>query len=823
MDLGKDDKTGERLYEFHNRRAAKITSLRAALQIFRGSSYGAEFRKLTTTKKRPQGLNCSYGTFTKYQCPCVKKRKASQCDCPKCTYLIENTRILHEERARWHRNLKQRIGGAACVCHIHQPAGAVGSAAAQVEMLEERLQDMYYSEEFEGIPEEVIEAAITDLAAAETKLKDARNMAERARKYDNMTVSLPKLTSTLMPCGKQAYPDYSIIGEATFRDYKRTCIGDNCELKIFRGGQACGFDRVFRQPCPMENNDEAMTWWRWEKRQRGVKKDSGEAFYSLEWVPHHGTRKEFWAEFLPALRDGMLHQWRERTMRQSIRVLNDRRSGHHYDALTAQATERWQEEARLRPDAALMAEALHIAAKHMSPVQASLIGSGRGPNNLCEGEEVAVASVAVQELGTRPAWHGLARLAERELKMTVPEAEVRAWASSHSQAKAAEASAATARAVLGALSGLGVKQADYAAQLETCRRYTATCAIMERHNYLVTLVTYKPYKKEVYRRPRKPAPRRALAHGTSERPALAAPGTEAVAAERARTGLTTVYQQRCDVYFAFHKAGFKPSARSYNVVQEDIDHWLKHGSFLHGEWFTHGQRCPGGDHSLPLPGGLCEWGAGSRPLPEPLAACPQKPLFPTYKRQMNITDGCPNQFAYGTNYHQTGVWAAKSACWAVSAADAKVAAAEAASAVKQEHLSQLLAAAAAAADADAVELARAECTSARAQLCAAKASAEAVRSEGGWSDAIQRTSVKLVEYHGKAAYDALGNVPKHATKAAIANGAILDPSTRDLVLYLAEHKPVSCCKCCILVIVVCTAPPRRPHCPTSLLAHSPSY
>ena len=28
-----------------------------------------------------------------------------------------------------------------------------------------------------------------------------------------------------------------------------------------------------------------------------------------------------------------------------------------------------------------------------------------------------------------------------------------------------------------------------------------------------------------------------------------------------------IYKQHVDVFYAFHKAGFKPSARSFNVVQ----------------------------------------------------------------------------------------------------------------------------------------------------------------------------------------------------------------------------------------------------------------
>ena len=69
------------------------------------------------------------------------------------------------------------------------------------------------------------------------------------------------------------------------------------------------------------------------------------------------------------------------------------------------------------------------------------------------------------------------------------------------------------------------------------------------------------------------------------------------------------------------------------------------------------------------------------------------------------------------------------------------------------------------------------------------AGAEAVLESSGLSEAITRLSVKLIEYHGKAGYDAMGNVPKKAMEAAIEKQLVLNPSTRELVLFLAEHKP----------------------------------
>ena len=74
---------------------------------------------------------------------------------------------------------------------------------------------------------------------------------------------------------------------------------------------------------------------------------------------------------------------------------------------------------------------------------------------------------------------------------------------------------------------------------------------------------------------------------------------------------------------------------------------------------------------------------------------------------------------------------------------------------------------------------------ARKQVAAAT---EATINSDGLSGAIVRAHTKLVEYHGKAGYDSLGFGPKLAVQEAISSGALLNPGTRDLVLYLAQHR-----------------------------------
>ena len=60
------------------------------------------------------------------------------------------------------------------------------------------------------------------------------------------------------------------------------------------------------------------------------------------------------------------------------------------------------------------------------------------------------------------------------------------------------------------------------------------------------------------------------------------------------------------VFFGFHPAGFKPSARTFNVLREDVSLLLKTGKAKHGEWFHKGERLPGRDTQPELPPNLAE-------------------------------------------------------------------------------------------------------------------------------------------------------------------------------------------------------------------------
>ena len=315
------------------------------------------------------------------------------------------------------------------------------------------------------------------------------------------------------------------------------------------------------------------------------------------------------------------------------------------------------------------------------------------------------------------------------------------------------------------------------------------------------------------RRPRKRPPVRFFRGRAPPRPPPHA-GEPGESAAGART--TVEYKQDVDVLFAFHKAGYKPNARSYNVAQLDVTHYLKYGTVLYGEWIIDGQRVPlaSGEHQTPLPEGLTE-------MPRP----PRGP-FPNLSHVINVTDGCPNQFDYGTNHHQTAEWRTRTAEWALEKAKARrveaVKQAQAAGraaatararattrqgssesdAVRREAASTSLSEAIAALEAmerkaaqeGAAEAASA-LTSALAQARFVEAATEAAIESDGLCDAISRTHCKLIEYHGKAAYDTLGTVPKRAVAEAVAKGVgggakdvMIDPDTRDMMLYLAKHK-----------------------------------
>lgn len=677
--------------------------------------------------------------FLESKCACVKKRKASECACIKCTFVSHNLGLVHAARRGWHRAKVQRVGGAPCVCHIHPRVGAAEGAAEIADELHAQAEGWRAAAE-EGDAEAAARAEMAQEAAEAARVEAmvASAKLDKARKYDSMTKSVESLTAALMPCGKVSFPRYSIIGAGEFRAYKKQCVFNNCEKAIFRPSEACGWDRVFGPICPTEATDDPFSWFTWEKRLRGVS-DEGKEFYSLEWVPKHGTRKEFWDDLQHAVKENIPHRWREHVMRQGRRVFEDRKSGHHLDALRER-------------QAVLAAKAVgpRVFAIFVHWAESSKFKDPLGPTERWLREERPASLRALLRAATHEDTYLQLQYAERALPM--------------------------AEKVYKALSTTATIQSDYASQLETSRTYHATCATKERHNYLVSLMGYKSSRHTRCRPRTHRPPRRASGMYVDGRAKLMPSTSPSRSQQINDERVTHEYSQRVDVLFAFHKAGYKPSARSYNVVMEDVCHFLKYGTVLHGEWFIEGARVPGGDHRNPLPNGLSE-----RPQ--------MTPDFCEMLRMQAVTDGCPNQFDYGTNYHQTAEWRTKTAAWALEHAKNEVAAKEVERAAAKAAFDMIKARADLGVNSKAIQESRFLLEETTKAVTAALARTVEVRDTDGLAGAIIRSHTKLIEYHGKGGYDAEGNVPKFAVANAITTNAMVDPDTRNVVLFLAKNRP----------------------------------
>lgn len=192
--------------------------------------------------------------------------------------------------------------------------------------------------------------------------------------------------------------------------------------------------------------------------------------------------------------------------------------------------------------------------------------------------------------------------------------------------------------------------------------------------------------------------------------------------------------------------------------------------FVH-RWVT---RVPGGDHRKALPNGLSE-------------RMQMAPDFAEMLRMQAVTDGCPNQFDYGTNYHQTAEWRTKTALWALKHANQEVAEKEAERAEAELALDLAMAVVDPIANSTAIHAASMLLNRTTKAVTDALVRTAEIRKTDGLAGAIIRSHTKLIEYHGKGGYDAEGNVPKFAVANAITTNALVDPETRNVVLYLAKN------------------------------------
>ena len=269
--------------------------------------------------------------------------------------------------------------------------------------------------------------------------------------------------------------------------------------------------------------------------------------YSLELVPHRGTRAEFMTEMFGKRRNVHLwlpHKRRVRWCRQARRLFDDHKSGaREAAAVVVQAAcsaVRMVALARAK-DAVSRLEALRLVAARNPWLNMGIVAAATAPPRpdvivpSCNGDNREYAVVFDHRRITFTL-AALVRLAERD--------EADGAAADAVAAADAALTAATGKvwtlAEVHELARLTMTvQSDYAAQFETYRIHTGTCAQPERHNMLVSIVVYKPYVEMMKKQGR----------------------------GKKNAALETVRKQHVDIFYAFHKAGFKPSARSFNVVQ----------------------------------------------------------------------------------------------------------------------------------------------------------------------------------------------------------------------------------------------------------------
>lgn len=750
--FGPDPVTGEQQYDIHPRRAQLYTN-KKSLEKFRCSMYATRLREAArATGFTKRDIILGKRQLVEARCPCIKRRKPSECDCLHHTFVEVNLHAWDAAREGARAAAREK-GINPCPkpnsCPVHGPAQRAPLLAALAAEQEKTAWEVALAgaAEVVGMEERatVMEHATTWRQEMATT---AMAMVDRAIAYDSMSKSEHHLRAALLPCGKHGFPDMNITGAPPFEMYSKACAFGNCPNKLWRGRNACGWEQRFGSGCPMDVGDQWITMQRWEQKLRGRKVDDEgnvKQSFSLELVPHTLTGREFYNELRANVTETYLpHDWRTTWTEQAHRVYEDKKSG----AASDDAVATWDADvaaAAVAAKLAATAERLATLLSSVAPILARFAVNFGPMGTAVLSNGARVTTYCFRYLpGT---FRALARVASSSAASYAIAA-----ANSARSAKDSESMARTALEVYTTLARSVSVQSDYAAQVETQRSRTATCATRERHNLLVSVVGYKPYKVWI---------------------------------EKSRRW---VYKQHVDVFYAFHKAGFKPSARSFNVVQEDIDHWLKYGTMRHGEWFMGGERLPGGDHRLPLPVGSKLRNASRRP-----------PDFPEMIARKDKTDGCPNQFSYGTNYHQIAEWLSKTAEWhapAVATATLEAKEAHAIARVAEEEADAALAtaylAAASADDAiveDAIATA-AVAVSASFKLSASSTMAAAIASDISSSTAgIMRSGNKLIEYEGKGSCDGYSNVPKHAIRHAIESGALIEPGTRELVLYLAEHKP----------------------------------
>ena len=551
------------LYDLHPRRAT-ICGLREAVKIVR-------------EKNLVPGAVVGRRQLGDARCACIKERKASQCDCEQCTQVTLSLGRLNKSRSGWHTAYAATNSGKGCTCLLHDcssesaAAAAAEAAAAQAtseaaargadaEVWEAHAPSSQAAASAAAVAAEADAAAATAVATAKAAVEKLTAAKLRIQRYAAMSASEDALLATLLPCGRREFTEQTVTGEKTFKCYLRVCCEGNCPNRgnLFdrRKGSACGYDLVFEgYKCPVDNSDDEFIWLRWEKMLRNENKEretddgkQAKPSYSMELVPHRGTRAEFMSETF--YRGGKVSLWmphirRVRWCRQARRLIDDHKRGSRVAAavnaraICAAARETALSRARA---ATPQLAALRIVAARNPWLNVGVVAAAAAPPP----PEVVVPSsngddrqyAVVFNMQRIPlTLAALIRLAERD---EADSAAAAAVAEAEAALTAATGKLRTAEQLHELYKLTMTVQSDYASQFETHRIHTATCAQPERHNLLVSIVGYKPYT-EMMRKP---------GHGKKKKPVL-----------------EPVVKQHVDIFYAFHKAGFKPSARSFNVVQ----------------------------------------------------------------------------------------------------------------------------------------------------------------------------------------------------------------------------------------------------------------
>jgi hypothetical protein len=117
---------------------------------------------------------------------------------------------------------------------------------------------------------------------------------------------------------------------------------------------------------------------------------------------------------------------------------------------------------------------------------------------------------------------------------------------------------------LGESSKVCVSISDYASQIEVPNFFNSTCSFERKINLCVLVLATKKTKKGVHIKGKKASDDK----------------------------VEVIDSQDTDVFYGLFDPDNKASAFHYNMMREDVEHWKKYGTFLHGEGFVNRERIP---------------------------------------------------------------------------------------------------------------------------------------------------------------------------------------------------------------------------------------